>query len=85
MQSLVFSGKGKCALQAERGELTYVERSPHLLLVCPHVNEDSKSLQFDWSQKHYPDWSQRNHSDWLVKVLMAYSCTALVEWGKSQL
>ena len=26
--------------------------APGAWLVCPHINEDSKSLQFDWSKKH---------------------------------
>lgn len=48
-----FSEKGK--VHTESGELTYIDKGPRpvLWLVGPHANEDSKSSQFDWSERHW--------------------------------
>lgn len=43
-------------------------------MVCPHANEDFKSLKFDWLKMHCPNWLVKmlmSSSDWLVKMLMA--------------
>ena len=82
-------GKEKCTPQA-RGDLTYIDRSPHpwSWLVYPHANEDSKSLQFDWSKRHCLigqnrstlDWLELRLSDWMGKVLVL-----LVEIGFPEL